>query len=249
MKCKSCETEINPKWKHAIDTNKCPFCGAEIMDEELKNLFLTLSATIDQLSKYPDQLNDWMLLNHSYIKTDSPNLVSFLPKNIIDDLNNELEKTSTIKVKVSDGEEEEVEVKKIQSDTKTDEFFKRAEAFKPSLDGFENTTQKTQHLKNMVAQIKKTGKPGGGGNVLLSEEDGEGLDAEELAELSSMSDFGAEEEIPAAVLAIANSRGGNSSVNHKDLLLLQRMQDKVANARESFEGGSNRGKNGFSRSG
>jgi len=245
MKCKSCETEINPKWKHAIDTNKCPFCGAEIMDEELKNLFLTLSSTIDQLNKYPNQLNDWMLLNHSYIRTDSPNLVSFLPKNIIDKLNDKPEETSIIKVKISDDKEEEVEVKKIQSDTKTDEFFKRAEAVKPNIDGFKNTSEKTQHLKNMVDQIKKTGRL----NPTITENDIDGLDSDELNELSSINNFnGVDDDIPAAVLAMANSKG-NSPSNHKDLLLLQRMQDKQANSRESFENGGNRGKGGFSRSG
>jgi superfamily II RNA helicase len=255
MKCKSCETEINPKWKHAIDTNKCPFCGAEIMDEQLKTLFLTLSATIESLSAYPDQLNDWMLLNHSYVKTDSPTLINFLPKSIVEDLNTKLEKTTVVKVKSANGEEEEVEVKKIQSDQKTDEFFKRAEAVRPNIDGFKNTADKTQHLKSLAAQIKKAGSSSGA--ALISENDGEGADPEELAELGSMMQYDNpiasslldtnDDEIPAAVLAMANSKGGLTS--NKDLLKLQQMHDRVANSRDNFESGASRGKNSFSRSG
>lgn len=248
MKCKSCETEINPKWRHAIDTNKCPFCGSEIMDEELKNLFLTLTSTIEQLSKYPDQLNDWMLLNHSYVKTDSPKLVEFVPKGW--GLQTNKGEASTVKITV-DGEEQEVEVKKSQSDTKTNEFFKRAEVIKPNED-FKNTSEKTQHFKNMVEQIKKTGKSsvGNGASLLVQDEGIEALDSEELAELSSMNDLtsSGEDDIPAVVLAMANSKN-SSSVNQKDLMLLQQMQNKQYSSKDNFESGASRGKNGFSRSG
>jgi hypothetical protein len=252
MKCKSCATEINPKWKHAIDTNKCPFCGAEIMDEKLKELFMTLTATIDSLSAYPDQLDDWMLLNHNYIKTDSAKLASFLPQSVVEELNSKLEKKSILKVKGADGEEQEVEVKKIQSDKKTDEFFKRAEAVRPNIDGFQNTADKTQHLKNLAAQIKRAGT--GNAQALLNN-DAEGADPEELAELQSMiageqgsSYDSSDDDIPAVVQQMA-ARGGNSAATNRDLLKLQQMHDKVNNAKDSFESGANRGKNGFSRAG
>ena len=45
MKCTSCEREIDPKWRHAIDTNLCPFCGLFIMEERLKDLFFSLSSS------------------------------------------------------------------------------------------------------------------------------------------------------------------------------------------------------------
>lgn len=250
MKCKSCETEINPKWKHAIDTNKCPFCGAEIMEEKLKNLFITLSSTLTELSEYPDQLNDWLLSNHSYIKTDSKLLHTYLPKAVADAIDAKLIQPTVIKVQ-SGGEEQEVEVKKIQSDTKTDEFFKRAEAVKPNIDGFKNTSEKTQHFKNMVDQIKKTGSGSGASSnaaLLIEDSGGAALDPEELADLASMNDGGSDDEIPAAVLAMAASKGSGPA-NHKDLMLLQRMQDNQRASRENFENGGSRGKGGFSRSG
>ena len=254
MKCKSCETEINPKWKHAIDTNKCPFCGAQIMDEQLKELFMTLTSTIESLGAYPDQLDDWMLLNHNYIKTDSPKLANFLPQSVVEELNSKLEKKSIVKVKGADGEEQEVEVKKIQSDKKTDEFFKRAEAVRPNIDGFANTADKTQHLKSLVAQIRRTGTSGNAQALL--DNNSEGADPEELAELQSMMngdssssyESNGDDDIPAVVQQMA-ARGNSSAAPHRDLLKLQQMQDRVHNAKDSFESGGNRGKNGFSRSG
>src|ERR1700677_4568820 len=86
MECISCKLEINPQWAHAIDMNICPYCGKPIMDEHLKNLFATLRATMEHLQTYPDQLNDWMLSNHNYIKTDSDKLITYVSKDIIADL-------------------------------------------------------------------------------------------------------------------------------------------------------------------
>src|SRR5208282_6533600 len=126
MRCISCETEINPKWKHAIDINVCPFCGKHIMEEHLKNLFSSLGQTMDQLQQYPDQLNDWMLSNHNYIKTDSPNLKGYLPIDTIKEMRREIDdaefqekKSTTVKIKLPDGTEQDVIVEKRQSDAKT----------------------------------------------------------------------------------------------------------------------------------
>src|SRR5277367_6689273 len=132
MKCISCEIEINPKWKHAIDQNICPFCGQSIMEELLKGLLSTLQDTMEKLQSYPDQINDWLLSNYNFIKTDNPSLVTYVPKEIIRELKKELDsedfdrKRTTIKVKTADGEEEEVVTEKIQSDSKTAGFFERS---------------------------------------------------------------------------------------------------------------------------
>lgn len=174
MKCISCETEINPKWRHAIDINVCPFCGKNIMEEHLKNLLSSLAVTMESLQPYQDQLDDWLLSNHNYIKTDSPNLKLFLPKDVIKDLRREIDdeefqekKRSIIKIKTPDGGEQEVVIEKTQSDEKTNGFFERAEVFKPSHrekgqepDAPKSVAEKTQHLKRMAQQIKSEGSKG-----------------------------------------------------------------------------------------
>jgi hypothetical protein len=151
MKCVSCETEINPKWKHAIDINVCPFCGQHIMEEHLKNCVAALAKAMDDMAKYPEQLDDWMLSNHNYIKTSSPDLVRHVSKEDainafnLSESNKKSNKreaepsepqTSVKKIKVPDGKGgfvlEEVIVEKTQSEEKTNGFFDRAEVLKGS---------------------------------------------------------------------------------------------------------------------
>lgn len=262
MKCMSCEREIDPKWKHAIDTNLCPFCGLHIMEEKLKNLFSNLCAIMDDLSeKYQDQLNDWMISNHDYIKTDSPQITQYMPKEYLHELKKEEDdrkfqekKKFTVKVQTDSGEEE-VEVEKIQSDKTTNEFFKRAEVGR-SKDG---PAEKTQRLKEMVKQIKKTGSTSvndAGTADIISPEMLEMADPDAVAEFQSQISGGEiasslpdanDDEIPAVVMAMANKSKGNSSSSGADLLKLQQMQQRQQESRQNFESGNNRGKGGFSR--
>ncbi len=208
MKCISCEVEINPQWTHAIDNNICPFCGKHIMEEHLKNLFASLRETMEALQKYPEQLNDWLLSNHSYIKTDSPDIGKFMPaemlkelKKVEDDKDFQKRKENqkfTVKVKTEHGEEEVV-AEKIQSEEKTNDFFKRAEVIRtpanqsaPQGGGaggaaptFQSPTEKTQYLKNMANQIKKVGSQGltpSGGSMMLPAEMLENADPDAVAE-------------------------------------------------------------------
>jgi Zn-finger nucleic acid-binding protein len=122
MECISCKVEINPQWSHAIDINVCPFCGKHIMDEHLKNLFGTLRETMDALQTYPEQLNDWMLSNHNYVKTDSEKLLNYVPKEMLTDLKKikddkdfQERKKFTVKVKTETGVEE-VQAESLQSE-------------------------------------------------------------------------------------------------------------------------------------
>lgn len=102
------------------------------MEELLKSLLSTLQNTMEKLHSYPDQLNDWLLSNYSFIKTDSPDLKNYMPKEALKELRKELDhedferKRSVIKVKTGDGEEEEVVTEKVQSDSKTAGFFERS---------------------------------------------------------------------------------------------------------------------------
>ena len=86
-----------------------------------------------QLQKdYQEQVNDFLLSNYSYIKTDDPNLTSFVPKEKIKEVQKELaeeefqdKKKSTMTVKTKDGNIE-VEVEKLMPDYKAEIFHKRA---------------------------------------------------------------------------------------------------------------------------
>ena len=181
MKCVSCETEINPKWKHAIDINVCPFCGQHIMEEHLKNCVADLAKAMDAMQKYPEQLDDWMLSNHNYLKTDSPDLKNYLPKEMIKELRKEIDeaefqekKSSMVTIKLPGGGTEEVLVEKTQSAAKTNAFFDRAEVLKGSgktsgkaakvagePEAPKSVAEKTQHLRNVVQKIKSEGVQGG----------------------------------------------------------------------------------------
>lgn len=151
MKCISCETEINPKWKHAIDINVCPFCGQHIMEEHLKNCVAALAKAMEDMAKYQEQLDDWLLSNHNYIKTDSPDLISYVSKEdaistfkLAEEVRRPEKKESASeepqtfvkKIKVPDGKGgvtvEEVIVEKRQSEEQTNGFFDRAEVLKGS---------------------------------------------------------------------------------------------------------------------
>lgn len=69
MKCLSCESIVDPKWKHAIDSNLCPFCGSSIMDEVLKVHLSTLAEVMVLLNEqYTEQLDDWLSSNYNYFK-------------------------------------------------------------------------------------------------------------------------------------------------------------------------------------
>lgn len=283
MKCISCDMEINTKWKHAIDINVCPFCGQGIMEENLKNLFSSLCDTMEQLTEYPDQLNDWLLSNHNYIKTDSEKLSSFLPKDFfdkieeaalekaqvlekskkhtddVDDFEKRKNKKFTVKVATDSGGEEDIVAEKIQSEEKTNEFYKRAEAIKPNIEGFKSISEKTQHLKAMAQQIKREGATvmnQSGMAGVISPEMMEMADPEAVAEMQAMmaggdivnsalpeSEYGSDDDIPSIVLNMANKAQGSGKSSQADLAKLQQLQNRVSGSRKNFLSGGG----GFSR--
>ena len=145
----SCQSNIDPKWIFAIEKNMCPGCGNALMEEHLKNCLTRLAAAMKDMLKYPEQLDDWLLSNHNYIKTSSPDLVNYLSKEAAKQVYNLIEPSTrpekkgpspdepqitTQKIKVPDGNGgftiEEVQVEKIQSEERTNSFFERAEVLK-----------------------------------------------------------------------------------------------------------------------
>lgn len=261
MQCISCNVEINPKWQHAIQNNICPFCGNNIIEEHLKNLLSVLRDTMEALQAYPQQLNDWLLSNYQFIKTDSPNLYIYVDKDLLKDLaksesekdfleRKEKSKKEIIKMKTDVGEEE-VLVEKIQPEEKTSEFFKRAEAIKPRLDGFKSATEKTEHLKELKKRIEKAGSESiteNGDIELISPEMLENADPSAVEEFKNIidshqeiSDF-EDDDIPGAsvINTLVNMKGKNSQ---SDLLKLKNIHNKSILSRKNF----NSGKGVFSR--
>jgi hypothetical protein len=276
MKCISCEVQIDPKWKHAIDINVCPFCGQGIMEEKLKSLLSALTATMNGFEEYPDQLEDWLLSNFNYIKINSPNLKNYIPKEYVSEIMKERDvenflkkkeedhKKHIVKVQTEDGEEEVV-TEKIQEDEKTIDFFKRADAGKPKIDGKVTTVaHKTKHLKDMVQQIKRGGAPvmnGSGMSDMISPEMMEQADPEAVAELqsilsggesivSSLPDTGSDDngdDPPAFIVQALNAKAakgqGQGGSNTADLLKHQKLYDGINKSKKNF----NSGGGGFSR--
>src|ERR1700723_1159036 len=177
MKCMSCSVDVDPKWRFAIEKNTCPLCGQAILPEHLKNLLTSLSETMWKLEEYPEQVADWLLSNHNYIKTDSSLLPTFLPREMLKVLKHEEDerdfqerKKFTVKVKTEQGEEE-IQAETLQSEDKTNDFFKRAEVIRDSSKSnsnpnpkapkeFRGAAEKTEYLKSVKKQIEQEGSQG-----------------------------------------------------------------------------------------
>jgi hypothetical protein len=68
MKCMSCQEEVSPRCKKAIELNQCPFCGDPIMDERLKSQLSVLLAVMTDLhANFKDELDDWLDKNFQYV--------------------------------------------------------------------------------------------------------------------------------------------------------------------------------------
>ena len=195
MKCNSCSALVDARWSHSINSNVCPFCGQGIMEEHLKNLLVSLRETMESLKEYPDQVNDWLLSNHNFIKTDSPDLHKYVPEELLrkaavaedKEFQERKNKKFTVTVKTDAGEEQ-VEAETLQSEERTNGFAKRAETIKPKLDGFSSVEEKTQHLKEMVKKIKRSGSfiADESGMMPSSPDNMSSADPEEVMEMQAM---------------------------------------------------------------
>jgi hypothetical protein len=245
MKCDSCEIEINPQWTHAIEINVCPYCGKSIMAEHLKNLLSTLRETMNQLQPYSDQLNDWMLANHQYIKTTA-DLTPYLPKDYLKNIKPQKSEPQKTIIKTENGEE--VEVEKIQTNEETNAFFRRAEAIKKT--NPQSISEKTRKLKEMADQIKKAGSVGvsDDGNLLITAEMMDNADPEAIAEyeqlatgneiMSSMDNQSSDDnDIPIHILSQMSKGKSNNNTSANDLIKLQQMQERAKHSKSNFGGG------------
>lgn len=240
MKCISCEIEINPQWKHAIDINVCPFCGKHIMEEHLKNLLTSLRSTMDALQPYMDQLDDFLLSNYNYIKTDSPDLKNYLPMEAVKQLRKEIDdaefqekKKSVVKIKTRDEDgnitEQDVVVEKIASDSRTQTFHERANSMlkqEKAVDGEpKSVAEKTRDLRKLKAEIEAAGSAAIEENGMVSMISPTMLDQADpnaVAELQAAitgevvsglpsPSTGDDDEIPSVVLNMANKAAHKNS--------------------------------------
>jgi len=230
MKCVSCETEINPKWKHAIDINVCPFCGKHIMEEHLKNCVAALSTAMEAMAKYPEQLDDWLLSNHNYIKTDSPNLKAFLPKEtikemrkVLDDEEFQEKKKSVVRIKTLDEDgkvvEQDVTVEKMATDDRTQTFHDRANNMlkqEKAVDGDpKSVADKTKDLRAVAEKVKRevaaamSNKEGGMASMMSKESMAE-ADPEAVAEFQAV--IGSGDIVASGLPATATADGDDDDI-------------------------------------
>lgn len=235
----SCNSPINPKWKFAIENNVCPCCGKQIMEEELKNLLSQLSNVINSLSeKFSNQIDAWMLDNFNYIKTTSPRIVDFLPKDYKRqaDLPQQVIAAESSNENINNENQDGSVLVKKQSDEETSKFFRNAEV--------NGAITKASELKRLVSQIKNE-------NPEMARHVAQQDDSDDF-EKDVDDAWGIDEDIPASVLAFANQasskQNNDGAFNQKDAARLQQLQRKTSAARNTILSGGG-GKNGFSRSG
>ena len=254
MKCISCEVVIDPKWKHAVEQNACPFCGNVIMPEELKGSLTLLAEIMKELENYPEQRNDWLLSNYNYIKTDSPDLVNYVPADKLKPTPRSIQNPKPSQtqseslqnepqVKVEHGEEFIVE--KLKSDEEVQSFLDRTD-FGNKKNSTKNMSlaDRTAHLKQVASQIKKTGTVSvneSGETTHISSQllnqnledaqDMESLFNDPLAEANPYQNnnqddgLGIDDSVPAFVLNMAKT-SNSSDKEKKDLAALQRIMAK-----------------------
>jgi hypothetical protein len=236
MKCLSCQLDIDPKWKHAIDNNVCPFCGDHIMPEDLKNNIVSLREIISSFKeKYSEQLDDLLFSNYNYVRIDSPRMKQFTPEPKI-----------IYHQKHSNDEDpshQEHESLSVQDQEVTSKFFKNAEVSK--------AVSRTNELKKLVTEIKSSNP-----NLKKIAHSSPVMTADELA--SEMEeDFespmphyqNSDDDIPAAVLAFTNQKNNKDpNYNMRDVLKLQQLQQRTVHSRDNVINGTG-GKGSFSRSG
>jgi len=210
MKCLSCEAEIIPKWKHAIDQNVCPFCGDTIMQVDCKQLLTTLTSTIEVLSKeYPDYLEDWLSSNFN-----------FVPASKLQELESKLKQTGRVEPRSGPPALPDENVTSVQDQSVTNEFFIKA--------GVKNVVEKNKDLKALVSEIKKGNGPMLDANAVPDEE------YEEDYSRSIMTNN--QEAIHPAAFQLAQMSNKNG-INPKDLEYLQRLEEGSNSARDKMRSG------------
>lgn len=243
MECISCKSSISPKWKFAIDSNSCPCCGEKIMEEELKNLITSLTTCLNALNeKYSHQLDDWMLSNFNYIKTDNSKLIDYVPKNVLDEKLSNIYTSSKKIIDKSEAVKQELEDYSDSEPANQDNVEKANKFFK--LADVDKSVKRTEELKKIVQQIKKDPAMAKASYKQHQENDEIEVMDQEIDSL-----YDEDNNIPPAVLAFSNQGiKHNPNYNPKDMLKLQQLQQRTMQSRQNVINGTG-GKGSFSRSG
>lgn len=235
MKCNSCEANIDPKWKHAIENNVCPFCGEVIMEEHLKTLLSDARNILDELNgNYKEQFVEWAKKNYNLVYVEDQQQLE------------RIEKTKTI----------ESGMKRDNND-----FFKRAEVKpkeKPQVAAFARA-DKDNRLKKLAQKISDQNEeaeyPEDISAIQISEEDSQPADDYELERAKELisrtygvSSDPDDEEIPQVIADMARLKGAKD-YNAKDVFKLQQSFAKTQESREYVRNGGGGKKGSFSRAG
>lgn len=227
MKCESCNVQIDPKWKNAIEKNECPFCGEFIMDNNLKELLLEAKDIFDNLMQenYKDAFVDWIKANYNFVLFNNK---------IAPDQN--ASNTST---------KDEVVLNK-KGPIPLDFFLKNAKG--PNI----NKDEKENRIQGAMSKISSSGEAGGGLSLeshLRKEFPGiEPLSHNELADISSAVGDSSytDAEIPQVVIDMAEmARNNPKDYNPRHISILQQQFDKQRESSEAINIGGR--KKGFSR--
>lgn len=223
MKCQSCSEEVSQKFAHSLATNACPFCGGQIMSEDLQVALSELKDIMQYTDKFKVEIFDWLRTNYSLIDSNSEEYKALEEK----------AKSTPVKIKV-DPKEVKLDAKgnqltgtPLQDQETTNIFAKRA------------------GISKIVNQIKSKGNSGGGSLLVGGGGDFSDADPEDVAAyqeilnggvpvvnsaISSNEGFGEDEgePIPAIVQAFARGKTGQGAAdyNPKDVASLENLQQK-----------------------
>jgi hypothetical protein len=63
MQCQSCKEDVPAKFAHAISINSCPLCGHEIVPQFIKDILNELETVLNKAKDHMDQMEDWLMTN------------------------------------------------------------------------------------------------------------------------------------------------------------------------------------------
>ncbi len=210
MKCISCNAEVPPQWVHAINSNICPGCGKEIMNEDNKQLLIELREAMSKMPNDPEGLAGWLLSNYNLHKVGTAEPTSF---------HRYQEKSK--RSKSSDGNEsEELTPEQITANERAKLFAKNA--------GVPNNN----HLAEMAKKIKAAGSTNQPAVVMPSLND----DEDDVSDFDDDTDLDVDPQMATVANMLA---GGSQETAGSKLTQAQEMQKlKLLNSRKQMKSGS-----------
>ncbi len=241
MICTNCQSEIDAKWKHAVSTNICPFCGEKIFSDELNKVISDSKNVLDSVQdEFRGNFEDWLLSNYNLInlktlKTkieEKDKLYLERVKSISKEAFNHLISGASVVVENRKPQSQVPSVEnvqlqnseKIEPTSNVDQIRKNA-----GLDAIES------RRKEAASKIKQHGRLGSGASDLVLDGDFEPADDHDVSMLQKMvSEYS---EIPGITITqgdYEDDDSDNSDIMAKASLLmnpnsrdLQRLQSQV----------------------